>query len=471
MSLARRFAVILAITLLVAGSRLQRTAGKQCAYKSHHSELGNDHVIQGHYIVHFEPNHTLSRHQEFIGRNLSFSEDLYELRWLPGYSAQLDEHTLHELVRRDPGVRLVENNLRKHLIEPVYRSDSEPTLNNSINTLDKRYFSVQLPESPWNLQMISASGKLPTPVKKKGNYLTLKYSGAGVNVYILDTGIRTTHKSFGGRATNFKGMKWSPYAGETMDDLDGHGTHVAGIVGAISYGVAQWSTMVNVKVIGKNGASDDKIADAIHDIVAEHNSLKTKPSTPDGYLWRGGVINMSFSGPGYSDAFEKATRDALTAGLTMVVAAGNENKDARGAYPCAFNRFTGIQCVASVDNSYKKSWFSNYGDNIELVAPGSDIESLGIKSDVDTVKMSGTSMAAPHVAGIIANVVYWEGLNQDHGSAISAALHMLWQGYWGIVKGFNPIPKFASSGIQNPDKKFDEPVGDTSCHTHAKVTD
>jgi subtilisin family serine protease len=86
--------------------------------------------------------------------------------------------------------------------------------------------------------MIGALGKLPTPVTREDDYLMLSRSGAGVNIYILDSGIRTRHSLFRGRAFNFKGMTRSPYIGLPINDVVGHGTHVAGIAGSLDFGVA-----------------------------------------------------------------------------------------------------------------------------------------------------------------------------------------------------------------------------------------
>jgi hypothetical protein len=212
--------------------------------------------------------------------------------------------------------------------------------------------------------------------------------------------------------------------------------------------------LVNVKVLDDNlRTREGIIADAINDIVDEHNGLKKNANSPDGYMWRGGVINMSLGGDGYSMGFAKAIKRAVEAGLTVVTSAGNSNSNAQDYYPCAFTRVLPISCVGSVDNSYKKSSFSNYGNVVNIVAPGSDIESLDVKSDFGTVIYSGTSMSAPHVAGILANIIYWEGLNENFYTTALADRRVHSNTFKNIVEGFpGGTPEFASSGIQHPHK-------------------
>ena len=416
-------------------------------------------------MIHFSLNHTLDLHQNHIGQNVSSNKEFRLHNWLPGYSAILDGYTLHELVRRDPGVVFVENVLSARAVEPVNVTESRPAPNNSTHTLHKRYTTVESPDSPWNLQMIGAKGRLPTPVKRKDDYLMLSRSGAGVNIYILDSGIRTTHSLFRGRAFNFRNMTHSPYIGLPMDDVVGHGTHVAGIAGSLDFGVAQWATLVNVKVLDNNLDTNlGIVSDALNDIVDEHNGLKGNAISPDGYIWRGGVINMSLGGAGYSIGFAQAVERVVEAGLSIVTSAGNSNRDAGNYYPCAFTKELPISCVGSVDNSYKKSSFSNYGDAVNIVAPGSDIESLDCESDFDTVIHSGTSMATPHVAGILANIIYWEGFNENFYTTALADRRVHANTFKNIVDGFpGRTPEFASSGIQHPHKIYNEPV---SCASH-----
>ena len=418
-------------------------------------------MIHGEYIIHFSANYTLDQHNSFMGYDVSSHADFRPHKWLPGYRAKLDDRTFHELVRRDPGVVFVENNQKKYLVRPVNQTESEPPSRNITHPLDKRYEFVTIGNAPWNIRMTGAAGKLKTPVKGNGEVDTLEYSGAGVNIYILDSGIRTTHKLFQGRAFNFKNMKKSPYTGEPMDDTIGHGTHVAGIAGALTYGVAEWATLVNVKVVDKNyEINEDQLARAINDVTEEHKSLKKDPFSPTGYLWRGGVINMSIAGGSYAKAVEDAILNAMRAGLPIVVSAGNRNIDASVDYPCAFAKFyQAIKCVGSVDNRYEKSDFSNFGGPVQLAAPGSDIVSLGHESDVALVEASGTSMAAPHVAGIVANIIYWEGFNRGLSDASRALRRMLNNAYFDIITGFPASTSlFASTGIKNPKKKSSEPV-------------
>ena len=206
--------------------------------------------------------------------------------------------------------------------------------------------------------------------------------GGGVNVYVIDTGIRTTHVEFGDRAfTAFDARSFENVEG----DCHGHGTHVAGIIGGARFGVAKLVTLHSVRVIGcdGNGYVSDVIA-GIDWTTAYH----LKPA----------VINMSIGGA-LSDATSDAIRGAIAAGITFVGAAGNGNDDScvglMGGVPDA------LVVAASGYNDWRES-YSNYGTCVDLFAPGGNIMSAYASSDTAVTTMSGTSMAAPHVAGAAA---------------------------------------------------------------------
>lgn len=189
--------------------------------------------------------------------------------------------------------------------------------------------------------MVGAKGKISLsalPSSDNGEYDFVESAGAGVQVYVMDTGIRTTHTLFGGRAVNFQGLQStdkSPYTDEVMQDLNGHGTHVAGIVGAEQYGVAPKSTLINVKVLDRDGnGSVEKIAVAINDITEEHNDNKKK--YPRGFQFRGSVINMSLAWYGYSPAINTALKNAYYAGIPVIVASGNDYNRKKDPEPCSY---------------------------------------------------------------------------------------------------------------------------------------
>ena len=206
--------------------------------------------------------------------------------------------------------------------------------------------------------------------------------GSGVNVYVIDTGIRTTHVEFGGRAfTAFDARSTENVEG----DCNGHGTHVAGIVGGVRFGVAKLVTLYSVRVLGCDGYG------LISDVIAGIDWTTA-------YHLKPAVINMSIRAT-LSDATNDAIRGAIAAGITFVGAAGNENADScvglMGGVPDAL-------VVGASGYTDWREWYSNYGTCVDLFAPGGNITSAYASSDTAGWTMSGTSMAAPHVAGAAA---------------------------------------------------------------------
>ena len=214
--------------------------------------------------------------------------------------------------------------------------------------------------------------------------------GTGVNIYIVDTGIRSTHNEFSGRVgtgRNFvsSGVLFGSTDPSDTADCNGHGTHVAGSAAGTEYGVAKAATVYPVRVLGCNGSGSNSGVIAGVDWIAGNHQ---KPA----------VANMSLGG-GNSAALDEAVRAAIDAGVTFVVAAGNDNQDACNGSP---NRVDEAVTVGSTTRTDQRSSFSNKGSCVDVFAPGSAIESAWYQSDSDTNTISGTSMAAPHVAGAAA---------------------------------------------------------------------
>jgi len=207
-------------------------------------------------------------------------------------------------------------------------------------------------------------------------------NGSGVNAYVVDTGVRTSHNQFGGRASSgFTAIN----DGNGSNDCNGHGTHVAGTVGSSTYGVAKNVNIVAVRVLDCAGSGSNSGVLAGIDWVKDNH---VKPA----------VANMSLGG-GSSTALDNAVNAAVAAGVTMVVAAGNENQNACNVSPArAANAIT----VGSTTSSDRRSSFSNYGSCLDIYAPGSSITSTWYTGNSSTNTISGTSMAAPHVAGVAA---------------------------------------------------------------------
>jgi subtilisin family serine protease len=210
-------------------------------------------------------------------------------------------------------------------------------------------------------------------------------SAAGVTAYVLDTGIRLTHQEFGGRATN--GYDFVD-KDNVAQDCNGHGTHVAGTIGGATWGVAKDVKLVGVRVLGCSGSGSYSNIIAGVDWVTKHAH---GPS----------VANLSLGGS-ISKALDDAVNRSIAAGVTYVVAAGNDNRDACRQSPADA---PAAITVGATDDKDKRASFSNYGTCLDLFAPGVRIESASNKSNTATMLMSGTSMASPHTAGAAALVL------------------------------------------------------------------
>ena len=239
---------------------------------------------------------------------------------------------------------------------------------------------------PWGLDRIDQED-LPLD----GSYTT-ESDGSGTSVYIIDTGIDDSHPDFGGRAE----VGFDATGGDG-GDRQGHGTHVAGTVGADSYGVAPGASLYGVKVLGDDGSGtyDDVIAGI--DWVAANADANA-------------VANLSLGGPA-SQAVDDAVNALADSGVFVAVAAGNEGQDAGNVSPGGAE---GVVTVGASDDSDATASFSNYRPAVDIYAPGVDVESTIPGGGTDSY--SGTSMASPHVAGAAA--LYKSSLGDDEQSVI-----------------------------------------------------
>lgn len=184
-------------------------------------------VIDFKYVVMFQPNHTLERHFSTISRNLSGLPGFEFAHWLPGYAALFFDNATLNVVRSDSHVILVDTVKPVSLIEPVERAR---TSNFSVGSgpHKREYLTEANYHAPYGLQQLGAGSKLATPVRNGGEYDMVYLAGLGVQIYILDSGVRVTHSAFGGRASHFPSTLVpgdnSPYVDEPPDDTHGHGT-------------------------------------------------------------------------------------------------------------------------------------------------------------------------------------------------------------------------------------------------------
>lgn len=212
---------------------------------------------------------------------------------------------------------------------------------------------------------------------------TYNQTGAGVDAYIIDTGIRLTHSDFGGRAVT--GVDEITIGG-TASDGNGHGTHVAGTVGGASYGIAKAVRLIAVRVLDNTGSGTyTQVIAGVDWVTGNHT---TNPA----------VANMSLGGP-VSSALDTAVRNAIADGVVFCVAAGNNGANASNYSPSRVAEAITVAASTSTD-----AWasYSNYGSIVDIIAPGSSITSDWYTSDTATNTISGTSMATPHVTGAAA---------------------------------------------------------------------
>ena len=229
---------------------------------------------------------------------------------------------------------------------------------------------------------------------------TYDTTASGVHAYIIDTGVLLNHAEFSGRIGNgFDAVT----SGGNANDCNGHGTHVAGTVGGTTYGVAKGVTIHPVRVLGCNGSGTNSGVIAGMDWVAANH---IKPA----------VANMSLGG-GASTATDDAVARMVNAGVTVAVAAGNDNGDACGYSPA---RAPSAITVGSTTNTDARSSFSNFGTCLDIFGPGSNITSAWYTSNTATNTISGTSMASPHVAGVAA--LYLAANPTATPAAVTAAL-------------------------------------------------
>ncbi|WST73003.1 S8 family peptidase [Streptomyces uncialis] len=249
--------------------------------------------------------------------------------------------------------------------------------------------------APWGLDRIDQAAR---PLN--GTYTYPDSAGTGVTAFVIDTGVRVSHSQLTGRAGN----GYDAIEGDTVaQDGNGHGTHVATTIAGSTYGVAKKARIVAVRVLDNNGSGTTAGVIAGVDWVTRNHS---GPS----------VANMSLGG-GASTTLDNAVRNSIASGVTYAVAAGNSGVNASSTSPA---RVTQAITVGATSNTDAKASWSNFGSVLDLFAPGVSITAGWHTGDSATNTISGTSMAAPHVAGAAA--VYLSSRPTATPAQVSTAL-------------------------------------------------
>ncbi|GEQ72142.1 hypothetical protein JCM33374_g5828 [Metschnikowia sp. JCM 33374] len=223
--------------------------------------------------------------------------------------------------------------------------------------------------------------------KNRAYYYDDGAQGENVNVYVIDTGIQYQNEEFGNRAQIGK-----DFTKEGEDDLNGHGTHVAGIVGSATYGVAKKVNLIAVKTLDKSGHGSLSSIMAAIEFAVNHRKKANRP----------GIANLSL-GAMANSLLNRVIDSAAQTGLVIVVAAGNQNTNACEMSPASAKRAITVGAVDDTTSNIAE--FSNWGPCVDIFTTGVEIASIDVGNSKKSQKLSGTSMAAPIVSGLVANLL------------------------------------------------------------------
>ncbi len=351
---ARRIGTLIPAVVLAAGLQFAGTTSAQGAPTGDLRLAPSATAVQNSWIVVLKDGTSTAATTALADRSGGSVDHIFRSA-LKGFSAKMSKAQAAELAT-DPRVAYVEQ-------DAVVRiNDTQPNATWGLDRVDQR----NLPLS--------------------GTY-THNTAASNVTAYIIDTGIRTSHSEFGGRArlgTDTVGD------GQNGNDCQGHGTHVAGTVGGKNYGVAKGVKLVAVRVLNCTGSGTNAGVIAGVDWVTAN---AVKPA----------VANMSLGG-GANTTLDNAVKRSIASGVSYAIAAGNGNILGWPANACNYSpaRVPEAITVGATDKNDRRASFSNYGTCLDLFAPGVGITSAWKDNDTATNTISGTSMATPHTAGVAA---------------------------------------------------------------------
>ncbi|PHH66190.1 hypothetical protein CDD81_253 [Ophiocordyceps australis] len=307
--------------------------------------------VMDRYIVKFKTD-TANAELEYAMALLKQQADHIFRQTFQGFSSIIDARTLNDL-RFLPQVDYIE---RDSLVSiSAFTEQKDP---------------------PWGLSRISHWGA-------SNKYVYHDSAGAGTCSYVIDTGIDASHPDFQGRA-----MQIGTSIPGQWDDGHGHGTHVAGTIGSLSYGVAKKTHLYGIKVLDNQGLGTISSLIAGIEYVAQ--------DVPKRHCPHGVLVNLSVGGP-YSPAANKATASLTQRGFFVAVAAGNQNSDVALFSPASEASACTVGGTGQDDTRYQ---MSNWGHQVDIMAPAVNVESLWPGGR--TAFSTGTSMATPHIVGLAA---------------------------------------------------------------------
>ncbi|KAF4916849.1 Alkaline protease 1 [Colletotrichum viniferum] len=341
-------------------------------------------------------------------------EKTFQIGDFNAYSGSFDDATLASISELDEVL----------VVEPDTLIYLEPT---EAPATSKRDLTTQT-SSIWSL------GDLSHLEAGATEYVYDESAGEGTTAYVCDTGIRLSHEEFEGRARfGINGVTGSTEQNSSNSDTDGHGTHVAATIVGKTYGVAKKASVVDIKVFDGNTGSTSAILTGITWAVNDAISRGAQNTS---------VLNLSLSSTGGTSALDNAVLAAYQQGILSVVAAGNSNQPTTDVSPARLPQSFTVgmtQPDRGRVNIIEDIYGSNYGPELDVFAPGRDIISAAHTSDTGTATKTGTSMAAPLVAGL---VCYLRGLESGLGTPDAVTNRILELAIPDVVGDPNGSPNF-----------------------------